>query len=237
MPGAILTDIEGTTSSIRFVKEVLFPYAAAQLQAFLEQHWQTPAVQEQIAAMADIVGESISSVSRANDVLQQWIREDRKVTPLKALQGMIWQDGYRRGEYRAHIYEDAARALAQWHASDIPLYVYSSGSIKAQQLFFSHSEAGDLTPLFSGYFDTTSGPKQSADSYRSIAANIGLPATDILFLSDVEAELDAAREAGMNTTLLARAQDSDVDPKRYAGPHPLATSFTEIDVTGGARKS
>ena len=221
---AILTDIEGTTSSIAFVKDVLFPYAARALPEFLEKHWQEPAVREQILAVAETVGEPIDTAEQANRILQQWIREDRKATPLKALQGMIWKAGYQQGDYRAHIYADAAETLRQWHQDGLPLYVYSSGSVAAQKLFFGHSEAGDLQPLFSGYFDTTSGAKQDPQSYRHIAEQISLPAEQILFLSDISAELDAANEAGMQTLL--------VDREGTAGEseHPRVRSFENIEV-------
>ena len=141
------------------------------------------------------------------EVLQGWIDEDRKHTALKALQGMIWADGYRNAAFSAHIYPDAAPALRQWHAAGLPLYVYSSGSVPAQRLFFGHSAAGDLTPLFAGWFDTEVGGKREADSYRHIAGAIGRPAGQILFLSDLVEELDAARDAGLQTVLVDRRED------------------------------
>ena len=179
---AIVTDIEGTTSSISFVKDVLFPYAARHLLSFLQQHWQEPAVVEQINALAEITGQPVTSPQEADAILQQWIREDRKATPLKALQGMIWKAGYQQGDYRAHVYPEVADHLKAWHAQGVRLYVYSSGSIAAQKLFFGFSEAGDLTHLFSGYFDTTTGAKQDTESYRKIIAEIGLSANETLFL-------------------------------------------------------
>jgi enolase-phosphatase E1 len=149
--------------------------------------------------------------------------QDRKVTPLKALQGMLWEAGYRRGDFTGHVYPDAALRLRRWHHAGIGLYVYSSGSVQAQRLLFGHSDAGDLTPLFSGYFDTTSGPKRAADSYRRIAARIGLPTAEILFLSDMIEELDAARAAGMRTMRLVR----DRTPAANA-PHPEVGDFSQI---------
>lgn len=224
MVQAVVTDIEGTTSSISFVKEVLFPYAAAHMADFLREHWDEPAVQEQIRAMASDTGEKVTTADDADRILQQWIREDRKVTPLKALQGMIWKAGYQSGAYTAHVYPDTAPALRRWHAAGLPLYVYSSGSIAAQKLFFGYSDAGDLTPLFSGYFDTTTGMKQEVDSYRKIALAIGVPASEILFLSDIEGELDAAREAGFQTILLDR------DGKAPASSHKCVKSFADISL-------
>jgi enolase-phosphatase E1 len=222
MVKAVVTDIEGTTSSISFVKEVLFPYASAHMESFLREHWQDNRVQEQIAALANDSGEVVDSVDAANAILQRWIEEDRKATPLKALQGMIWKAGYQNGAYTAHLYPDTAPALRRWHQAGLPLYVYSSGSIAAQKLFFGYSDAGDLTPLFSGYFDTTTGMKQEAESYRKIAAAIGVPASEILFLSDIEDELNAARDAGFQTTLLDR------DGKAPASQHPCVSAFDQI---------
>ena len=220
---AIVTDIEGTTSSIAFVKEVLFPYAHREMEAFLERHWREPAVAAAVGAAADQAGQALDTPAEAARVLRRWIDEDRKITPLKTLQGLIWRAGYERGDYRAHLYPDTAGRLRHWHDAGLALYVYSSGSVAAQKLFFGYSEAGDLTPLFSGFFDTTTGGKKEADSYRAIQAAIGEPADAILFLSDVEAELDAARAAGLRTILLDRlgtVTDSS---------HPVVPSFEQID--------
>ena len=219
---AIVTDIEGTTSSISFVKEVLFPYAARQLPAFLETHWDKPEVQAQLRAAEQESGQSLGSPATANALFQQWISEDRKATPLKALQGMIWKAGYQNGDYTAHLYPDTAAALRAWKQQGLDLYVYSSGSIAAQQLFFGYSDAGDLTGLLSGYFDTTSGHKQEVDSYRTIQQAIGLPAEQLLFLSDIEAELDAAAEAGFQTIRLDR------EGSQGESRHRVVSSFEEI---------
>lgn len=205
-PRAILTDIEGTTSSISFVKDVLFPYARRALPGFVAAHGDEPEIRRWLDAVAMEQG-GICQDSMVVETLQGWIDQDRKHTALKALQGLIWKAGYRDADFTAHIYPDAARALPAWHGAGIPLYVYSSGSVPAQKLFFGHSDAGDLTPLFSGWFDTETGGKRDADSYRRIAAAIGIPAEDILFLSDVVEELDAAREAGLQTVLIDRLQD------------------------------
>lgn len=222
MPRAIVTDIEGTTSSITFVKDVLFPYAAQHMLAFLQTHWQDNAVREQVAALEQDVGKTLATPEAANEVLQQWIVEDRKATPLKALQGMIWKAGYEGGAYTAHLYPEVADCLRAWHAQGLPLYVYSSGSIAAQKLFFGFSDAGDLTPLFSGYFDTTSGGKRETQSYRNIAAAIGEPAEQLLFLSDIVEELDAARDAGFQTILLDREQSAP------GCDHRRVTDFRQI---------
>jgi enolase-phosphatase E1 len=202
---AVLTDIEGTTSSIRFVKDVLFPHARKRLPAFIAIHAGNPDVQHWLHEAAKEAGMISASQHEIIALLQRWIDEDRKATSLKALQGMIWDEGYRNGEFRAHVYADVAPKLHAWKKQGVDLYVYSSGSVAAQKLLFAHSDAGDLTPLFSGYFDTETGPKRDAESYRSIVASIGVPAANVLFLSDVTQELDAARTAGLQTTLLARA--------------------------------
>lgn len=223
---AIVTDIEGTTSSISFVKDVLFPYARRHLPAWVETHADRPDVQHWLHEAAKQAG--LVSASRAEIValLQQWIDEDRKATPLKALQGMIWVDGYRSGEYRAHMYPEVAARLRAWHAQGIDLYVYSSGSVAAQKLFFGYSESGDLTPLFSGYFDTEIGAKREAASYRHILSALARRGDEVLFLSDVAEELDAARAAGMRTTLLARAPSAC--PQECA--HPCVGDFDSVEL-------
>ena len=155
----------------------------------------------------------------------QWIDEDKKITPLKALQGMIWEEGFRRGDFTGHIYKDAARKLRHWKEQGKRLYVFSSGSIQAQRLLFGHSEYGDLTPLFSGYFDTTVGSKREADSYKKIASSIDIDPSHILFLSDIKEELDAAHAAGMQTVWLVR--DGTLDAK---AAHTQVRDFDAIAV-------
>jgi enolase-phosphatase E1 len=223
---AILTDIEGTTTAVSFVFEVLFPYARTHMAEFLAAHAGDPAVREQLAAVAREADRRLTD-AQATELLVRWIAEDRKLTPLKALQGMIWEDGYRRGAFTGHVYSDAVRNLRAWHDAGIALYIYSSGSVQAQQLLFGHSDAGDLTPLFSGYFDTRVGNKREPASYRAIAEGIGLPPGAILFLSDIREELDAARAAGLQTTWLVR--DARPDP---AAAHPQVADFDGIHIPG-----
>jgi enolase-phosphatase E1 len=210
MVQAIVTDIEGTTSSLSFVKDVLFPYARTHLAGFVATHAHEPAVR---ALLDDANREAGGGLDDAGIVmlLERWIDQDRKLTPLKSLQGLIWEAGYRTGDFQGHIYPDAAAQLRAWHARGIRLYVYSSGSVFAQKLLFGYSEAGDLTPLFSGYYDTHVGGKRETDAYRAIVADIGLPAGEILFLSDIVEELDAARAAGMQCIQLVR--DGGLDPQ------------------------
>ncbi len=203
---AILTDIEGTTSSIAFVKEVLFPFARAHLAAFVAAHAADPVVLRCLDDARTLAGDPGLSDAAVVEVLLRWIDEDRKATPLKTLQGLIWANGYATGEIRSHVYEDAVAGLRDWHAAGHALYVFSSGSIAAQRLLFAHTTHGDLTPLFSGYFDTTTGPKTAPVSYVAIAAAIGRAPSDILFLSDATGELDAALAAGMRVICLDRGE-------------------------------
>lgn len=222
---AIVTDIEGTTSSISFVKDVLFPYARRRLPAFIVTHADTPEVQHWLAEAAKEAHFVSAEQQEIIDLLQRWIDEDRKSTALKALQGMIWREGYESGEYRAHVYPEVAAKLTEWKDAGLPLYVYSSGSVAAQQLFFTYSEAGDLSGLFSGWFDTETGPKRAADSYRAIAEAIGLAPAQVLFLSDIVEELDAAATAGMTTILLAR--EAEVCPTDSR--HRCVADFNAIE--------
>ena len=201
---AILTDIEGTTSSISFVKDVLYPYARKRLPAFVVTHADKPEVQHwlhEAAREAELVSASEQEVI---DLLIGWIDADRKSTALKALQGMIWAEGYADADFRAHIYADAARGLHKWAADGLRVYVYSSGSVPAQKLLFANTEAGDLSAVFTGYFDTETGAKRDSASYARIAEAIALAPAEILFLSDIVEELDAARTIGMQTILVAR---------------------------------
>jgi len=222
MIGAILTDIEGTTSSLSFVKDVLFPYAHKHLPEFVREHATDARVAEQLAAVNAEVGSELELEQAINQLLL-WIEEDRKITPLKTLQGMIWEAGYLAGAFTGHVYADAVQQLRAWHEQGIALYVFSSGSVQAQKLLFGFTEYGDLTPLFSGYFDTTMGSKREEAAYQAIAAAIGLPASSILFLSDIKEELDAARICGMRTTWLVR--DGSM-PQGAA--HPVASNFRDI---------
>jgi enolase-phosphatase E1 len=225
MKPVVLTDIEGTTSRIDFVHKVLFPYARARIADFVAAHRADPAV---AAALAEVRAEIGGDATPAQETaaLLGWIDEDRKIKPLKDLQGLIWDAGYKAGDFTAHLYVDAYDALRRWHAAGHRLNVYSSGSIAAQKLFFRHSVFGDLSPLIDDYFDTTSGSKREADSYRRIAASIGRAPGEIVFLSDIEAELDAARSAGLRTIQLVR---SDAPPAS-SGAHPVVASMRDIDL-------
>ena len=226
----ILTDIEGTTSSIAFVKDVLFPYARAALPGFVARR----GGEEEVRRWLDVAAIDAGGVCKDDvlvEVLQGWIDADRKHTALKALQGMIWEAGYQQGAYTGHVYPDTAPALQKWKAAGHEIYVYSSGSIAAQKLLFGHSDAGDLTPLLSGHFDTEVGGKREVQSYARIAQAIGREPSDIVFLSDVVEELDAAREAGMETVLLDRPEDYR-QPRigEAAHGHRRVTSFAGLNL-------
>ena len=220
-----LTDIEGTTSSISFVKDVLFPYARERLPRYVREHAADPRVRHCLDETIREAGLAAGDVEAAIATLLRWIDEDRKATPLKALQGMIWADGYAGETFVAHMYPDAVQRLREWHAQGHPIYVYSSGSVPAQQLYFAHTDAGDLRPLLRGHFDTTSGPKRERESYLRIAAAIGAAPADVVFLSDIEAELDAARAAGMRTWWLRRDGAGEAPG---SGPHPVVRDFHAI---------
>jgi enolase-phosphatase E1 len=217
---AVLTDIEGTTSSLSFVKDDLFPYARRALPQYVRSH--EAQLRNLLADVAATVGKPTLTTQEIIDSLLQWMDEDRKVTPLKTLQGRIWKTGYESGELQSHVYEDAAQALRRWHDLGLGLYVYSSGSIQAQQLLFAHTPYGDLTPLFRGYFDTTTGPKLESRSYETILRALQLPAATVVFLSDHEGEIQAASAAGLRTVLLARGA-------REASP-AYARSFDELSI-------
>lgn len=219
---AVVTDIEGTTSSIDFVHQTLFPYAKKRLRAYLKDRGNQSAVRKVLREVEEIEKKKLS-IDEAADVLERWIAEDRKVTPLKTLQGMIWGQGYAAGELKGHVYPDTAPALRRWHAQGIELYVYSSGSVEAQKLIFGHTEHGDLTTLFTGYFDTRIGGKREAVSYQTILEKIGARGDEVMFLSDVGEELDAAREAGMRTLQLLRD-----DKAKPSAAHQHVTDFTKI---------
>jgi len=224
---AIVTDIEGTTSSLSFVKDVLFPYARANLEDYVRRHQNEPQVN---TLLEETCNEAEAELDTAQLIAQliQWLDEDKKVTPLKSLQGLIWEAGYQKGDFSGHIYPDAAANLKAWKAKGLDLYVYSSGSVHAQKLLFTHTEYGDLTRLFSGYFDTRIGGKREPESYCKIAKQLGIPADQIVFLSDIKEELDAAKTAGFQTLWLTR--DSTPDPH---AEHRQVSSFDVIALEAG----
>lgn len=228
---ALLLDVEGTTSSISFVYDVLFAYAKKHVADFLAHEKGSESVRAVASEFATEASLGNVSLDDSNDLqclvqaALDWMNKDIKSTPLKALQGMIWRHGFESGELVSHIFDDVPQALAQWADSGLDVRIYSSGSVQAQKLFFSHTSAGNLTRYLQGYYDTTTGPKREASSYTRIAADMNCDPRRVLFLSDVGAELDAARQAGMATALAIRPGNKD------AGglfDHQTFSSFSDI---------
>lgn len=223
-PVAVLTDIEGTTTPIAYVHRVLFGHARRHLDAFVSDHGDDPQVAACLAETRALAP-GMEPLAR----LHAWMDEDAKIAPLKTLQGLIWKQGYQSGELRAEMFPDVAPALRRWHAAGVRLAVYSSGSAEAQRLIFGHAQAGDLSGLFEAFFDTAIGAKREAASYAAIAAALHLPPADILFLSDVGAELDAAGAAGLRTIQLARPEDGTV----AVSDHEVAADFDAVATLAG----
>jgi enolase-phosphatase E1 len=238
---AILLDIEGTTTPIAFVSQVLFPYARTRLRSTIDHQIAsgdallTRLHDEQLAASC--LGEPVPAwtedpeAARAASAVAyaEWLMDrDRKSTALKELQGLIWQDGYRSGELRGEVFPDVPRALRRWREHAFPVFIFSSGSVLAQRLLFEHSSAGDLTSFLQSFFDTNVGAKIAPESYRRIATRVGCPAESILFLSDALPELDAARDAGLQVRLVVRPGNVPItQPHGYAVVH----SFDEVAFT------
>ncbi|WKE64137.1 acireductone synthase [Gallaecimonas kandeliae] len=220
---AVVMDVEGTTTDIAFVHKVLFPYARTRLAAFIEEQGDTPAVAEILRAVSLEAG--LAEDDRAGQLaaLIRWIDEDKKVTPLKALQGLIWRCGYEAGDFTGHVYPEVAPVLEAWRRRGLRLAVYSSGSVEAQQLLFGYSDAGDLQGLFEANFDTRIGHKREQGSYDNIAKALALPAEAILFLSDIKEELAAAKLAGFKVCQLVRPGT------QAAEGYPQAHDFKEIN--------
>jgi enolase-phosphatase E1 len=231
----LLLDIEGTTTPISFVHEVLFPYARSRVKDFLAANWHYAEVisdvallrQEQAAepevALRNI-GPAADEIESTSNYVHWLIDQDRKSTGLKSLQGKIWKQGYLDGRLAAPLFEDVRPALERLHQTGITIAIFSSGSVLAQQLLFAHTEAGDMTTLIDAYFDTTTGSKTAGESYRKIAAKLQHRRADILFVSDVAGELDAAKEAAMQTLLCIRPGN----PPQPGHGHPAIHSFAEI---------
>jgi len=222
----ILTDIEGTTTAISFVADELFPYFRKNIGDLLQLKDLSvvkEAFDETVSLAHSADGISLSSGEEIIETLRRWSIEDRKITPLKTLQGILWEKGYLDGTLKGHLYDDVAPKLKAWHAAGIGLGVFSSGSMAAQKLLFGNSVAGDLTPLFSHFFDTTAGGKREITTYRTISSKLLIPAENILFLSDIREELEAAKEAGYQTIQLLR-------PGTEKSWEQVAADFTEISI-------
>ena len=231
----VLLDIEGTTCPVSFVAEVLFPYADAQLEAFVEAHGQDREVDQLLTeaqthwqqdSSASVAGLPWQSNTSVVPYLRWLMAMDRKVTPLKQLQGLIWEQGYAAGELEGPLFADVAPALRRWSREGLGLAVYSSGSVQAQKLLYGHSDAGDLRPLFGGWFDTRSGSKQEADSYRTIADALEIAPERMLFISDSASELEAASKAGMAVLF----SDREGNPSRECMGFERIKSFSTLQL-------
>ncbi|MEY4323536.1 MAG: enolase-phosphatase [Actinomycetota bacterium] len=227
----IVVDIEGTTSKTSHVFEVLFPYARTRIA-----HWVQNSPRIDVAAVAQQAA-SLLGKSEVSDVelissLEKWSDEDVKASPLKTVQGEIWREGFEFGDLTSHLFDDVAPQLHAWHAQGLALHVFSSGSVTAQKSWFSHTDAGNLAALFSGYFDTvTAGNKRETDSYGAIADALAKTPSEILFLTDVVQEADAAEQAGWKVVLLARDGEPHAEAARAQTKFPVVTSFEEINFT------
>jgi len=224
----ILTDLEGTACSINYVHKVLFPYSLLHISDFVHKYLQESTVQ---AALAEALNTIKVETDKAVEIdecitfLKSWITTDRKHPALKILQGLIWDKGYKNGELKAHLYNDVLSSFISWTGSDILIGIYSSGSVLAQKLLMEYSELGDITPLISDYIDPTMvGPKAERASYLKITEYLSLKANCILFLSDVPAELDAAKSAGMITVQVHRS-DNEVF---VSSNHHQIENFTQV---------
>jgi enolase-phosphatase E1 len=225
----VLMDIEGTVISVAFVHEILFPFAKQRLAAFLHERRHDPEVSRWTAVCRDTIEHETGTRPAYEELpvmLTGWIDQDRKQAGLKALQGMIWDEGYRQRAFVPELYSDVLPALTQWRARGIRLGIYSSGSEQAQRLLFAHTNVGDVTSLFEHFFDTSVGEKKTASSYRTISEQIGLPPHYILFLSDAEPELDAAALAGFRTAHIVRP-GTDASTR-----HPTHPDFTYLFLEG-----
>jgi enolase-phosphatase E1 len=222
-PKAILLDIEGTTTPITFVYDVLFPFAREHAHEHLDGEAQRALKVEYDADLAKGLKPPLWS-SGAIYYVHWLMDQDRKSTALKSLQGKIWQEGYRRGHLQGAVFPDVPPSLERWHKSGIDVRIYSSGSILAQQLIFSTTPYGDLTRFLNGYFDTSTGPKAEPSSYTTIAGSFGMPASDILFISDVVRELDAASAAGLQSLLSVRPGNHPQPSNAY----PSVNSFADV---------
>jgi enolase-phosphatase E1 len=240
---AVLMDIEGTTTSISFVYDELFPYARNKVASFLEDHWggaelsvpiqalRAQAIADRADGMEGAV--SIPDADATPEAIRQALCEsvywqmdnDRKTTGLKALQGQIWVDGYQSGALKGHLFADVLPAMKRFKAMGKELYIYSSGSVAAQKLLFGHSMEGDLTPMLSGYFDTTTGPKKEKGSYVAIGTRMGVPVERVLFLTDNLDEAVAADEAGCRVAVSVRPGNHPLDDNDFEQITSFATLF------------
>ncbi|MBP2474077.1 enolase-phosphatase E1 [Crossiella equi] len=228
----VVLDIEGTTSPLTAVHDRLFPYARAHLPAWLRENWDTPPGQEVVEGVREALGNPDADPGEVEATLLSWIDQDVKASPLKTAQGHIWRAGYAEGTLRGEVYPDVPKALESWRAAGIPVHIYSSGSVRAQRDWFAHTDHGDLSSHLAGHWDlTTAGPKREPASYHRIAEALGVPAGQVLFLSDVAAELDAARAAGWQVVGVHRP--GEAGPGDGGAGHRWVAEFGELELAGG----
>ena len=235
-PTIFLLDIEGTTTPISFVYEVLFPYARQHVAAYLDAHWGEPDLDADLKlfradldrAAACPIPDDHAGPAAVREALAAHVRwqmdQDLKTTALKSLQGRIWRDGYHAGHLLGQVFDDVPAALQRWTALGHTAAIYSSGSVEAQKLLFAHTPHGDLTPHLKHHFDTTTGPKRDPLSYLAIARSLGAAPADILFATDITQEADAARAAGLQTLLMLRPGNHPQPPH----DHPTAPTFDHL---------
>ncbi|AZQ33628.1 acireductone synthase [Streptomyces cyaneochromogenes] len=227
---AVVLDIEGTTSATGFVVDVLYPYSRSRFGALLAERGGDPEVARAVAQVRELTDDPEADAVAVEKTLNAWLDEDRKATPLKTLQGIIWSEGFARGDLVSHFYDDVVPRLRAWHTAGVRLYVYSSGSVAAQRAWFTNSPEGDLTSLVSGLYDTeNAGPKQEPESYRRIADATGIGPARLLFLSDRPGELDAARATGWHAVGIRRPGEPYYE--QGVGDHAQAGTFDEITIT------
>ena len=258
----VLLDIEGTVADVRFVYDVMFPFVREHLREFLNAQWNSPAIQSSLALLAIDTGLDPDNVPWINHhrafeshpkgqpnpgseisekqvdavvaTVNALMDRDSKTTGLKSLQGLVWESGFRTGKLRAKVFPDLVPALDRWKRAGINLRIYSSGSILAQKLFFAHTTVGDLTPYFSGHYDTTIGSKKEPDSYLKIAQDLKLSPTQVIFFTDVIGEIEAARKAQMQVIACIRTNNAPL-PKDFHGPS--IHSFDEIELVASPGRS
>jgi len=236
----VLLDIEGTTTPIDFVYQVLFPFVRAHLTDYLRSNINSEEVRRDLSMLREEYLKDLKQAPPPPEWVDQplqahvdsvaryvfWLMDrDRKSTGLKSLQGKIWRQGYMRGELKSQVFPDVPSALRYWNSRNLDVRIFSSGSVLAQKLLFAHTEVGDLTGFLRGYFDTTTGPKTSEESYHRITNEFHLPASEVLFISDATAELDAAKRAGMRVLLCVRPGNNPA-PDRHG--HGVISSFSEV---------
>lgn len=242
---AVLLDIEGTTTPITFVKDILFPYIQDNVEEYLQKRWHEEECQEDVrqlrlqaekdGGLKGFVpipsdaghGAELQVIKGVVDNVHWQMSLDRKTTALKQLQGHMWRSAYATGKVKGEVYDDVAPALKEWKAADMKLYIFSSGSVEAQKLLFGHSIEGDLLEFFHGHFDTTIGSKVESESYRRIAEKIGCSPENILFLTDITKEAEAAREAGVHVAIAVRPGNAALTDEEKSQFH-LITSFHQL---------